>query len=51
VSAKRELETMVPSDSRDKAAEYLEEGASALRMQQKHIKVADCSKHGLSLSE
>jgi len=50
-SAKKELEKMAPSDPGEKAslsraAEYLDEGASALRIRQKHIRVADRSRFG-----
>ena len=50
-TAKKELEKIVPSDygekaSLSRAAEYLQEGVYALKMQQKHIKVADHSRFG-----
>ena len=50
-SAKKELEKMAPSDTGERATlsratELLEEGASALKTRQKHIKVADRSRFG-----
>jgi len=51
-SAQRELEKMaeaVQSEGKEswkKATDYLDEGVSALKMRQKHIKVADCSDYG-----
>ena len=50
-SAKKELENMAPSDTGERATlsratELLEEGASALKTWQKHIKVADRSRFG-----
>ena len=50
-STKKELEKMAPSDSGERATlsratDLLEESASALKTQQKHIKVADRSRFG-----
>ena len=48
-SAQQELERMASSvddggkESLKKAMDHLEEGASVLKMRQKHIKIADCS--------
>jgi len=51
LSAQRELEKMAEAvqswkESWKKATDYLDEGVSALKTRQKHIKVADCSDYG-----
>lgn len=54
VLAQKGLDKMAPSDEAEKAtlkkvSKHLDEGASALKMHQKHIKVANHSEYGWSM--